>query len=83
MAMVGVDDGSLQLGSQPKSVDLVWALAAAWHLVCIHQMNWVNSRIGRKWLIDWYASYWFIDSLIIFNVLTVYTEDLVKAESIQ
>jgi len=37
MATMGVDDGSLQAGSQPKSVGLVWGLAATWHLVCIHQ----------------------------------------------
>jgi len=43
MMTVGVDDGSLQVDSQPKSVDLVWGLATAWRLVCIHRMNWVNS----------------------------------------
>jgi len=31
MATMGVDDGSLQAGSQPKSVGLVWGLAATWH----------------------------------------------------
>jgi len=44
MAMVGVDDGSLQVDSQPKSVGLVWGLVAAWRSVCIHRMNWVNSH---------------------------------------
>jgi len=46
MAMVSVDGGSLQVDSQLKSVDLVWGLAAAWHLVCIHHMNQVNSHNG-------------------------------------
>jgi len=45
MAMVDVDGGShLSTDSQPKSVGLVWGLAATWRSVCIHQMNWVNSR---------------------------------------
>jgi len=45
MAMVDVD-GSCHLSadSQPKSVGLVWGLAATLRSVCIHQMNWVNSR---------------------------------------
>jgi len=42
--MVGVDDGSLQVDSQPKIVGLVWGLVATWHLVCIHRMNRVNSH---------------------------------------
>jgi len=46
MVMVGVDDGSLQVDSQPKSVGLVWGLEAAWHRVCIHRMNRVNSHNG-------------------------------------
>jgi len=33
MLTVGVDDGSLQVDTQPKSVDLVWGLAAAWRSV--------------------------------------------------
>jgi len=39
-------DGSGQLSadSQPKSIGLVNWLAATRHSVCIHQMNWVNSR---------------------------------------
>ena len=42
-------DGSCQLsvGSQPKSVGLVWGLVATWHSVCIHQMN---SRSGSELL---------------------------------
>jgi len=45
MAMVDVDGSShLSVDSQPKSVGLVWGLAATRHLVCIHQMNRVNSR---------------------------------------
>jgi len=31
MVTVGVDDGSLQADSQPKSVGLFWGLEAAWH----------------------------------------------------
>jgi len=42
MATVGVDDGSLQADSQPKSVGLV----CAWHSICIHRMNRVTSRNG-------------------------------------
>jgi len=33
MATIGVDDVSLQVDSQPKSVDLGWGLAAAWHSI--------------------------------------------------
>jgi len=45
MAMVDVD-GSCQFSadSQPKSIGLVWWLAATRRSVCIHQMNRVNSR---------------------------------------
>jgi len=45
MATVDVD-GSYQFSadSQPKSVGLVWGLAATWRSVCIHQVNSVNSR---------------------------------------
>jgi len=44
MAMVDVDGSSHLLADwQPKSVALVWGLAATWHSVCIHQMNRVNS----------------------------------------
>jgi len=45
MAMVDVDGSShLSTDSQPKSVGLVWGLAATRCSVCIHQMNRVNSR---------------------------------------
>ena len=47
MAMVDVDGSShLSADSQPKSVGLVWGLAATRHSVCMHQyqMNRVNSR---------------------------------------
>jgi len=39
-------DGSSQFSvdSRPKSVGLVWGLAATRRSVYIHQMNWVNSR---------------------------------------
>ena len=45
MAMVDVD-GNCQFSadSQPKSIGLVWGLAATRRSVCIHQMNRVNSR---------------------------------------
>ena len=45
MATVDVD-GSCQFSadSQPKTIGLVWGLAATQRLVCIHQMNRVNSR---------------------------------------
>jgi len=45
MAMVDVD-GSYQFSadSQPKSIGLVWRLAATRRSVYIHQMNRVNSR---------------------------------------
>jgi len=50
MATVGgVDGGSLQVDSQPKSVGFVWGLVAAWHSFCIHQMNRVNSRNALPW----------------------------------
>ena len=45
MAMVDVDSIShLSADTQPKSVGLVWELAATRHSVCIHQMNRVNSH---------------------------------------
>jgi len=42
MAMVDVDDSSLQVDSELKLVDCVWGLAAAWHWVCIHHVNRMN-----------------------------------------
>ena len=42
--MVDVDGSSLPVDSQPKSVGLVWVLAATRRSVYIHQMNRVNSR---------------------------------------
>ena len=45
MAMVDVDDScQFSEDSQPKSIGLVWELAATRHSVYIHQMNCVNSR---------------------------------------
>jgi len=45
MAMVDVDDScQLSADSQPKSIGLVWGLAATRRSVYIHQMNRVNSR---------------------------------------
>ena len=45
MAMVDVD-GTCQFSadSQPKSIGLVWGLAATRRSVYIHHMNWVNSH---------------------------------------
>jgi len=45
VAMVDVDDScQFSVDSQPKSIGLVWGLAATWRSVYIHQMNRVNSR---------------------------------------
>jgi len=46
MMTVGEDGSSLQADSQPKSVGLILGLAAAWHSVCIHRVNRVNSHNG-------------------------------------
>jgi len=44
MAMVDVDGTSrFPADSQPKSIGLVWGLAATWRSVYIHQMNRMNS----------------------------------------
>ena len=41
--MVDVDDScQFSADSQPKSIGLVWGLAATQRSVYIHQMNWVN-----------------------------------------
>jgi len=50
MVMVDVN-ASCQLssvGSQPKSVGLVRGLAGTQRLVCIHEINQVNSRNGSE-----------------------------------
>ena len=45
VVMVDVDDSCQFLAdSQPKSIGLVWGLAATRRSVYIHQMNRVNSR---------------------------------------
>jgi len=45
MAMVDVDDScQISANLQPKSIGLVWGLAATRRSVYIHQMNRVNSR---------------------------------------
>ena len=45
MVMVSADGSSkFSADSQPKSVGLVWGLAATRRSVCIYQMNRVNSR---------------------------------------
>ena len=48
MAMVDVDGSILSADSQPKSIGLVWGLAATRRSVCIRQMNRVNSRNGSE-----------------------------------
>jgi len=49
MTMVSAYDSSRLADSQPKSVGLVWGLAATRRSVCIHQMNRVNSRNDYSW----------------------------------
>jgi len=49
MVMVDVDGSSLLADSQPKLVGLVWGLAAIWCSVCIHQIDYMNSRNGLPW----------------------------------
>jgi len=45
MAMVDVDDScQFSANSQPKSIGLIWGLAATRRSVYIHQMNLLNSR---------------------------------------
>ena len=45
MAMVDVDSSSQFLAvSEPKSIGLIWGLAATWLSVYVHQMNRVNYR---------------------------------------
>ena len=44
VAMVSAEGSSRSADSQPKSVGLVWGLAATRRSICIHQMNRVNSR---------------------------------------
>jgi len=51
MAMVDVDVSSLPVNLQPKSVGLIWGLAATWHSVCIQPMNQVNSCNGYVMMI--------------------------------
>jgi len=46
MVTADVDDSSLLADFQAKSVGLVRMLEAIWCLVCIHQMNRVNSDNG-------------------------------------
>ena len=43
MEMVDVDyNCQFSADSQPKSIGLIWGLAATWRSVYIYQMNWVN-----------------------------------------
>jgi len=50
MAMVVVDDSSLQADSQPKSGGLVWALAADW--CCSSFTRWI------EWTLEWTLWSW-------------------------
>jgi len=67
MAMVDVDGSShLSADSQPKSVGLVYGLAATRRSVCIHQMNRVNSRSDHghdnstiNIVVDYYYYYYY------------------------
>jgi len=43
MVMVGVDNGSREVGSQPQSVGLVWGLVVVWRCICMNELNLVNS----------------------------------------
>jgi len=53
MLVVAVVDGSsLQVYLQPKSVGLVWGLAATWSSVCIHHMNRVVILFVGVWLVQ-------------------------------
>ena len=80
--MVDVDGSShLSADSQPKSVGLVWGLAATRRSVCIHQMNRVNSRSdhGREdstinIAVDYYYYLFFIitNTIIITAIARIY-----------
>ena len=67
MVMVDVDGSShLSADSQPKSVGLVWGLAATRRSVCIHQMNRVNYRSDHghedstiNIVVDYYYYYYY------------------------
>jgi len=49
MVMADVDDSSPLADLQAKLVGLVWGLAAAWHSVCIHQMNRWTLAMASPW----------------------------------
>ena len=76
--MVDVDDSShLSADSQPKSVGLVWGLAATRRSVCIHQMNRVNSRSDHghedrtiNIVIDYYYYYYYYYTYLLKTKLT-------------
>ena len=44
VAMVDVVAAQFLADSQPKSIGLVWWLAATWCSLCVHQINGMNSR---------------------------------------
>jgi len=76
MAMVDVD-GNCQFSadSQPKSIGLVWGLAATRRSVCIRQMNRVNS--GNDFAYD--------DStinIVVANIIIIYYSDLSRGRTV-
>jgi len=58
--MLGVVSSSLQADSQPKSVGVVWGLAAAWCSVYIHRMNRVNSHNSLAMTTSLMRYYWLL-----------------------
>jgi len=71
MAMVAIDDSSLQADSQPKSHGLVWGSTAAWRCSAIHQMNRMNSRNG---LWSWWQRYKYCPGIIIIIIKAILTD---------
>jgi len=53
MAMVVVDDSSLQADSHPKSGGLVWGSAAAWR--CSIFTSWTEWTLAMTW--SWWQHY--------------------------
>ena len=68
MATVDVDDSNLPADSQPKSIGLVWGMAATWRWVCIHHMNRVNSRNGAT---PWWQHHKYRCGIIIIIIITI------------
>jgi len=49
MAMVGIDDSSLQVDSWLEFGGLVWRSAATWCCYIFVQKNWINSANTLPW----------------------------------